>query len=90
MPNFDYRHSNDVILNCIQDTILALPDAVFFVPTEFLYTGRPRIGGQAIDTLQDALDVFLWDVAQILGDGLFEDDPIAYHEPADLGADFRS
>ena len=90
VPYFDNRHRDDVILNRIQDSIVSLPDAIHIINTELFRARRSRVVSQAVDTLQDTLNVLLGNRAEIFGNGPLEDDSIACHQPAVLGAGFRN
>ena len=69
-PVADLDHQNDQfeILDCIDDVVIPLAQAVFFLSGEFFATERPGIFRQAADPLDDPLQIVLGDGIEILPD----------------------
>ena len=68
MPDLDHFDHDPSVVDRIDDPVDSLPNAIELVIGEFLASGRSRCVAQRLDAGQDASDVALGDVTQILGD----------------------
>jgi len=68
-----------IVLELIDDSIPSLPHAIALLARELLAFDTSRFFGQCFDSFQDALDVLLWDRAQILRYRLLEQKSISCH-----------
>lgn len=79
MSDFDDNDDENIVLDPIDDSIPSLPHAIALLARELLAFDTSQFFGQCFDSFQDALNVLLWDRAQIPGYRLLEQKPISCH-----------
>ena len=77
--NLHDNHCLVLVLDRIDDAIIALPDSVAFPGRQLLRSRRARDVGKFLDSADDSLDVLLGDPVQVLADGFAEQDAISGH-----------
>lgn len=60
MTDFDRDDDQASVFDPIDNPVVALSNAVLFLPREFLASGRARIIGQILGLSKYSLGVFLW------------------------------
>ena len=79
VPNLDHPDRKLLVLNGIDDSVPALPNAVSFPAGQFFVAQWPRVGGERLDLMENPSEVLLWYYGQVFFDGFFEKDPIFGH-----------
>ena len=79
MPNFHNPHCELLVLNGIDDSIVALADPVPFLSRQFLVPLRSRFLAERLYATEDLLKIFLWNGIKVLFDRFFEIDLIFGH-----------
>jgi hypothetical protein len=80
-PNSNHFDNDPLVLNLVDDPVNPLPYAVHLGTAELLAARPARVVAQGFDAREDALDVGLWQVAQVLPDGGSDTQVIARHRP---------
>ena len=81
VADLDHPDGQLGILYRIDDAVISLAKAVFFLAGEFFATKRPGICGKVFYSLDDPSQVVFWDGIQILPDRILEKEVINGHWP---------
>lgn len=68
MADLDDADYEPVVFDGVEDAVVSLTKAVAFLSREFARLGRAGVGGESLDGVNDAFDIFLGNVPQILRD----------------------
>lgn len=79
MTYLHYPDCEDLILNRIDNSVSTLTNTVSFLPGEFFMTRRAGVFGEHCDTLEDFLEVFFRNCAEVFFDRFLEIDFIFVH-----------
>ena len=67
MPNLYDDNNEFVAVYGVKNSIVPLPDSILVIPRELLMTGRPGIGGEAVNPFNDSESIDLWNGLDFLG-----------------------
>ena len=79
MPHLHDPHCELLVLNGIDDSIVALPDPVSFLPRQFLMPLWSRVLAERLYATEDVLQIFFWYGTEVLFNRFFEIDLIFGH-----------
>jgi hypothetical protein len=79
MADLYHDHHPGIIVNAIDDPIIALSDAILFEARELLATVRPRLRGKPLDSRDHPPSVFGGERLQLFDGRTLDEQPIACH-----------
>jgi hypothetical protein len=79
MADLYHQDHPGVIVNAIDDPIIALSDAILLEARELLATMRPRLRGEALDARDDLPSVFGGERLQLFDGRRLDEQAIACH-----------
>jgi len=74
-----YHHDPLLVIYGVNDTIAALPQAIFFLVKQSLCSRRTRFKSQTLNLCYDAFANLAWKVSELLRGGRLDQDAIACH-----------